>query len=154
MTAHEGRPILSLAVRRGTLCMLFFRGRKLCDWRCSKKAAQSPDLATDTLRNWIARYRPEVVISQNPDAAGRKGQATIAILADIARVIEDADLQALIVTRAPRFENLYAEAADLAERYPVLKSRCPRKPPCYGSEPRALVYFEALAMAHQVFEGR
>ncbi|NSY37537.1 hypothetical protein [Leisingera sp. ANG59] len=129
--------------------MLYLQGIKLYDWQVSEKAGQSPESAIEALRTWFNRYKPEIVISQNPDVPGRKGADTIAVLAAIARAIEDADVHGILVTRAQRFNNLYEEATALAKRYPALQGKCPRKPKCWEDEPRGVIYFEALALALQ-----
>lgn len=150
----EGQRVLSLAVRRGQVGMIYFENRDVKDWHMSKKAGRSPDDAQEVLKEWIDTFVPHVVISQNPDCAGAKKGATIDILRRILDVISDAHLMDIIVTKAKHgFRDMYEEAEHLAKKYPKLTRLVPQRPKFWMTEPRRLVYFEALAMADQVFEG-
>jgi len=143
----DNRRILICAARIDQLCVLFMRGKELCDWQVSRKGARNPKAAATQMRKWIDEFRPDILISENPDTASRKGEKNTNILRAIAAVCEDNPALNMIVTRAQRYKNLYEEAAILAMRYPQLMQWSPKKQPIWKSEPRNVIYFEALSMA-------
>ena len=116
----------------------------------SRCGGASPEAAVRTLRAWLELYRPDFAISQNPDAPGRKGAHAVAILLALSRAIQDAAPQELIVTPIKRHRNIFEAAKMLDDLYPGLNKPVPEKPPIWNSEPRSMVYFEALALAHEV----
>ncbi|MFC3615624.1 hypothetical protein ACFORG_17845 [Lutimaribacter marinistellae] len=144
--------MLAVAVRRDLACMMYLQGKTLKDWRVSHKAARSPGDGVSVLRTWMAIYEPDVVICQNPDSAGRKSARNILILTAMARVISDADVLDLLVTRRYAYRNIYEEAAMIARRYPALKQKLPKKPRIWETEPRRIIYFEAMALALAVLD--
>ncbi len=139
--------MLAIALRRDLACMVYLQGKSLKDWRVSHKAARTPGDGVSVLRNWLAIYEPDVVICQNPDSAGRKSERNVAILKAMARAISDADVMDLLVTRGFQYRNIYEEAAVIARRYPALKHKLPKKPRIWETEPRRIIYFEAMALA-------
>ena len=146
--------MLAVAVRRDQACAICLQGRRLRDWTVSHKAARSPKAALEVLGRWMAIYRPEIVISQNPDSAARKSPRNRAILRAIARAIADDTVLDLLVTRTMRHDNIYEEAAAIAARYPALRHKLPGKPKIWETEPRRIIYFEAMALALQVLDGK
>ena len=152
MTCNDGRRVLAIAILRGRMGMILLHGQDLCDWRSSKVAYQSPDDAVRALRVWVKRCDPGIVISQNPDAPGRKGKRAIAIMQALARAMSDAEYMDILVPRTRRFDNIHEEAAVLTKRFPELAGKYRDKPPIWKTTPRSMIYFEALAMALQVLE--
>ena len=120
------------------------------DCRMSRQGGADPDAAVAVLRQWLALYRPEMVICQNPDAPGRKGRLAIAILMALSRALEDAAVQEIFVTPNKHHANVYVEAQALIRCYPTFPKAPPKQPPIWCAEPRSIVYFEALALAHEV----
>lgn len=146
--------MLAVAVRRDQACAVCLQGRKLKDWTVSHKAARSADDALEVLGRWMAIYRPEIVISQNPDSATRKSARNRAILRAIGRAIADEDVLDLLVTRTFAYDNIYEEAVAIVARYPELRHKLPTKPKIWETEPRRIIYFEALSLALHVLDGR
>lgn len=133
--------------------MMYLQGKALKDWRVSHKAARTPGDGVHVLKGWMTMYEPDVVICQNPDTAGRKGDRNVAILKAMARAISDEDALDLLVTRRFEYRNIYEEAAAIARRYPELKHKLPKKPRIWETEPRRIIYFEAMALALFVLDG-
>lgn len=152
MSGSRRQGLLSIAVRRDLACMVYLQGKSLKDWRVSHKAARSTTDGVVMLRRWMAIYEPDIVVSQNPDSAGRKSKRNIAIMRAMARVTSDADVLDLLVARTFQYSNIYEEAAVIARRYPALKQKLPKKPRIWETEPRRIIYFEAMALALVVLD--
>ena len=144
--------MLAIAVRRDMACAVCFEGARLKDWTVSHKAARSPQEALQVLSRWVDLYSPDVVVSQNPDSATRKSAHNREILSAIGCFLEDGDVQGLLVTRTYGFDNIYDEAAAIAVRYPDLQHKLPKKPRLWETEPRRIIYFEAMALALHVID--
>jgi len=148
--AAKARRILAVAARQDQLCALYMLGEKIEDWCASRQGGSSAGVAVLQLRRWYKTYQPEILISENPDTATRKGEKNINILKAIAAESKDYNAPNFLVTRQQRYKNLYEEAEALAERYPDLAPKLKEKPQIWESEPRDVIYFEALSMALQV----
>lgn len=132
--------------------MVYLQGKSLKDWRISHKAARNARDGVYVLRRWLAIYEPDIVVCQNPDTAGRKSARNVAILKAMARAIEDEDVLDLLVARRFQYRNIYEEAVVIARRYPALKHKLPNKPRIWETEPRRIIYFEAMAFALVVLD--
>ncbi|WP_197917298.1 hypothetical protein [Thiosulfatihalobacter marinus] len=115
-------------------------------WEGSAEMAKDADGAAKQLRAWIQEFQPDVVVSENPDAAGKKSGVQIPILQAFVEVAQDVQAVNLVVRRERPFQNVYDEAKRLAEEFPDLEGMVPEKPPIWGKEPYNLVFFEALAL--------
>ena len=148
-----GLRVLSVAVATGRVGYAFLVGGKLCDWGLSRKASRSPEQAASQVRQWIAYFRPDVVVTEKVEARTRKGEKTKRLIDAIAAVGRDAKLLDVAVSRIRTFKNKYAEAAALAEQFPEIKPWLPRTRRIWDPEPRNTIYFEALALAVCVIQG-
>ena len=101
---------------------------------------------------WIERYRPHVVVTEDPSSRGSKGVNTHRILEAITSVAERADLIDVFVSRRFGHENKYDEAISLGKRFPVISAWAPAKRRIWEAEPRGTVIFEALGLAVQVVD--
>lgn len=138
--------VLSVAARCGRLGAVVVEGGELIIWDTSGKGARSVSRAVVKLKVWIEHFRPDLLVTENPDMAGGKRGRQLAILHAFLDTGQDADLLNLVIRRERRFENVYKEAADLATRFPELAPYIPVKPPIWGNEPYGLICFEALAL--------
>lgn len=144
--------MLVLAAKTGRIgCVLLVDG-VLKDWKISENGSKSGNAAVQVFRTWLADYQPDLVVSENPDTASRKGEKQRAILKVFADVAEELPLLNMVVARKRRFKNLYLEAAALAERHEAIAALVPSQPPIWLPQPRQMVYFEALALAESVME--
>jgi len=147
--ARRNQRVLAVTARTGRLGCVVVDDGDLVIWDTSEKGAASPEAAGAKLRAWIAEYRPDVLVSENPDAAGRKHGLQIEILKTLAEIGQDLPLLNLVVRRHRRFHNAYEEAQDLGAQFPELSMMVPQKPPIWGNEPYNLVLFEALVLVRE-----
>lgn len=147
-----GSRVLAVAVASGRVGYVFLVRGKLYSWQLSRKAVESPEDAVRFAKGWIDRMRPDVVVTEKLTTRCRKGQAARAATEAIARIAEDASLFDVSVERPHFHANKYAEAEALADRFPELRSRLPRRRRLWDSEPRNTTIFEALALALAVID--
>lgn len=145
-----GLRVLSIAAGTGRIGYVFLVGGKLEYWVLSAKASETPELAAQQAERWIDELEPEVVITEKLDQHSRKGTLTKQIIAAIAKVAEDRYLNDIALPHVPKFQNKYEEAQELAKLYPDILPWMPKKPRIWESEPRNMIYFEALALAHEL----
>jgi hypothetical protein len=145
MQAEAGR-VLSVAVRTGRMACVVLDGSDLVIWDASRKAAKSQARASKKLKRWIDEFRPEVIITENPDCAGQKRGEQIKILKTLASVAEDQPIVNIVACRKKRFKNAYLEAEDLGQHFPDIRHLVPKKPQIWKPEPYYLACFEALAL--------
>jgi hypothetical protein len=146
MHAEPGRT-LSVAVRTGRMACVVLDGGDLVIWAASREAVKTQASAAKKLQRWIKEFRPETIVTENPDSAGQKRGEQIKILKTLACVAEDQPILNMVVRRQKRFRNAYLEAEDLGRQFPDLVHLVPKKPPIWKSEPYNLAWFEALALA-------
>ena len=144
---REGQRVLAVAARSTGLACVLIEAGDLLLWVNSEAGTKGPDAAVAVLRKWVATYRPDVVITENPDAAGAKRGRQIAILRALHEAAQDMELLNVSLRRHQPFKNAYEQARDLAQRCPEIERALPVKPPIWKSEHRNLVIFEALALA-------
>lgn len=138
--------ILAVAARTERIGCVIVENGDLIFWEGSAEMAKDAAGAAKQLRAWIHEFQPDVVISENPDVAGRKGGVQIPILRAFVEVGQDEPIVNLVVRRERPHRNVYEEANRLAEEFPDLEGMVPKKPPIWGKEPYNLVFFEALAL--------
>lgn len=144
--------MLVFAVATGRAGAVLLVNGKLKDWRLSQAAAASPRLAKLWARRLIDELQPDVIITEAPDSGTRKGQGTRAVIAAIADMATELEVHHSSVRRERHYANKYAEAAALADRFPEIAPWLPKQPRIWEAEPKATVYFEALAMAVDVLD--
>ena len=143
----KGQRVLSVAARTGRIACVVLDDGDLEIWAASEKAASSATEAAKKLRAWLQEFKPDVLISENPDTARKKRGVQIPILKTLASVGEDSGLRNLVVRRERRFRNAYIEAAHFGQKFPDLTHLVPKKPAIWQGEPYNLAFFEALALA-------
>ena len=126
---------------------MFFIGDKLKHWAISVKASKPPKLAAKQAGQWIDELEPDVVITEKIGKHSHKGKLTKQLIAAIATVAENRYLNDIAVPRVQNFRNKYEEAKELARQYPDILPWMPKRPRIWESEPRNMIYFEALALA-------
>lgn len=147
-----GRRVLGIAVASGRVgFVLMFRGRP-CQWGLSRTAAQSVTDARRIAGQWIARFRPDVVVTEKTTVRCRKGKKTKEIIEEIAAIAAEAELYDVAVPRPRPVPNKYAEAEALADRFPDLRPRLPDPRNLWDSEPRNITIFEALVLVLTVVD--
>lgn len=146
---RNGQRVLSVAARTGRIACVVLDEGELVIWDASEKGSFSATDAAKKLRAWVKEFKPDVLITENPDAAWKKRGVQIPILKALASVGEDLGIQNLVVRRTRRFANAYVEAKHLGEQFPDLAHLVPKKPQIWQSEPYNLACFEALALVRE-----
>lgn len=142
--------VLAVAVATGRIACVFLIDGQLKDWRQSRIAALNTKTATRVVQSWIDDLGPDLLISEHPDTAHRKGRRAKAILQTIGEVFDAAEGLNVQLARTQGYQNKYEEAKALIKKYPELLPWLPLKPPIWLPEPRQTMYFEALSLVEQV----
>lgn len=135
--------------RIGFVCI---QDGKVIDWAMSRAASRSPKKAAKRLRGWIANTKPDAVITERLDKNTRKGAHARDIIEALAREAEHHELYDISVVRKRRFANKYEEAAAYAARFREVAHLLPSRPRLWQSEPKKMIYFEAIALALAVID--
>lgn len=138
--------ILAVAARTERIGCVIVENGDLIFWEGSTEMAKDAEGAAKQLRVWIQEFQPDVIVSENPAAAGKKSGVQIPILRAFVEVGHDEPIINLVVRRERPYQNVYDQAKRLAEEFPDLEGMVPDKPPIWGKEPYNLVFFEALAL--------
>lgn len=139
--------VLAFAAASGRVGSVFFVGDELIDWHISDKAARDETEAAAHAKSLILDLRPDVVVTEEPEGARKKGSRTLRLIAAISHTAQESHLLDVAVPRAHLYPNKYAEAEALVARYPELAPWQPQKRRFFDNEPRNTVLFEALALA-------
>lgn len=141
------RRVLSIMAASGKVGYLLLENRRVVTKGLSRKASIGEAEAATSAAHWIEQLRPDVVVTEHIPKRSRKGANTRAVTDAIAGVAELADLRHVRVVRGHSHANKFVEAAALAKAFPELAPLlpAPRKP--WDSEPKPIIYFEALALA-------
>lgn len=145
--------VLAVAAASGRIGYVLMLGGRLVDWGMSNKAAEAPALAAEQIQKWINSMQPNVVVTERPEDASKKGDKTKHLIAAMANIAEHNYLLDVSVPRLQDYQNKYEEAAALAEQFPDLKPWLPKPREVQDNEPRATVLFEALSLALFVIRG-
>ena len=139
--------LLAFAAASGRSAIVFFVGEQLMDWRISECAAKSADQAKVWIERQIEALKPDVIVTENPTQASRKGEISRSIIEAVSWVAERLQLLNPRVTRQHQYANKYEEADAIAELYPDLKPWQPTRRRFFENEPRNIILFEAMSYA-------
>lgn len=142
--------ILAVGASTGRVGFVYLEDGKCVKWRMSRQAAKSTQNAARVVQSWIDDLSPDLLISEKPETACRKGARTKSILETIGTLFDKADGLNVRLTRHQSYQNKFEEAKALARTYPELKHLCPLQPPLWMPEPRCMTYFEALSFVEQI----
>lgn len=149
---HEPRRTLALGLRGSQLCCLYFAGDRLVDLRASRKGAMSVGGSCDVLTSWIAHFKPDCVVLEDHQNAGRKGAHKRKLLRELDAVVDASEAKKITAIRTKTHANIYDAAAELVQQHPTLRPYLSAKPPIWEAEPRNMVFFEALGLVARYFE--
>lgn len=140
------RRVLAIAAASGRVGHVLVIGSNVADLGMSRKASLGPTAARTYAAQRIEDLRPDTVITEKVLRRSKKGEKTRAIIAAITSVADLADVLNMEVVRGRSHPNRFAEAKELAGRYPALRPYLPnvRKP--WEAEPKTLIYFEAVSL--------
>lgn len=142
--------VLTVAVRHGRVAVIFLCEGEPSAWALSVKAARSARNARGFLGEWMAKHEPSVVVLENPLTAKRKGKRAKTILAALEALVRQSPAMIALACRMQHHPNIYAEAAAFAEAYPQMAPKLPTERKPWESEPRNVIFVEALALAQNV----
>ena len=143
--------VLAVAARSTYVGCVHLIDGQLADWGHGE--IHSVGEATAKLLSWLDIYKPDVLVTEDPTTEFKKSGKQIPILEAFVEIGREAPVMNIVMTRKKTHKNLYLQAASLAEHYPEIASRVPKKPPIWLPGHRNLVYFDALALAKRVVEG-
>lgn len=146
MTRPQRQRLLSVSARSGRIGCVVIEDGDLKFWQGFETSNKVSAEVLEHVKFWMQTYRPDVFISEHPDAAGSKSGKQIEILQALADFGQDQTILNMVVRRTRPFANAYEEAAQLARHFPVLQEIVPKKPPIWSTEPYRLVFFDALAL--------
>lgn len=145
MVANRGR-VLAVAARCGRLGCVVIDNGDLIIWDSSRKGASSVQHAMASLQAWLDEFRPDVLVTENPDSAGRKQGRQLRILRAFVDIGRDANIVNLVIRRQRPFASIYDEAEHFGEQFPDFAPLIPTRPALWEKEPYQMIYFEALAL--------
>ena len=96
--------------------------------------------------DWITYYAPEMVVLEEIPADTRKGAYTQSLLLAIESAANNVNVEHVRIARPASGPNKYADAAELAAEFPQIASWLPHPRRLWETEPRNVIYFEALAL--------
>ena len=150
----EPEKVLAFSAASGRIAYVYFERSRLRDLSLSSTASASPKNAAKFARRHIIRLNPDVVITEKIAKRSRKGAHTRALVQAMAREAASHEVLDVSIARVQHHANKYAEAESLAKRFPELKSVLPKPRRIWEKEPPALTYFEAAALALEVFSNK
>ena len=145
---------LAIAAASGRVGFILMRGNTPVDWGMSRKASSSPKALYKVMTQWIEKLQPDMIVSELAYSSTHKGARTHKLLEAANKQADEASCLNVTVIRKQQYGNKYIEAAALAKCYPTLEPWLPEKPPAWLPEPRAMIYFEALALIEAIKENK
>ncbi|AUH34660.1 hypothetical protein [Paracoccus tegillarcae] len=142
--------VLIVAVRHGRVAVIFLHEGQPTHWALSVKAARSAKEARGFLGAWMGRHEPSVVVLENPRSTKRKGKRATTILTALQQFADTSPAMLALACRMQHHPNVYAEAAAFAAAYPQMAEKLPTERKPWESEPRNIIFVEALALAQNV----
>jgi len=144
--------LLAVAVSSRRVGYVFLTGNRLMVWKMAVKPIQSSMDAAGWLQQLINKLRPDVVVTEKLDETTRKGDRSRTINSTFQRIAAENYVLDVSIKRLREFANKYEEAASLADLYPNIRPWLPKKRQFHEVEPRRMVMFDALAIAHAVIQ--
>jgi len=146
--------VLAVAVASGKVGYVFLQSGRLQDWGITVKAAKNRSDLVGFVQGLINDLRPDVVVTEDCGDGCRKGSKTKRLIRSLTELISHNAVLDVSVSRPRTFQSKYEEAEMLAADHPEIAGYLPiRKRRIFDFEPRGMVLFEALALAHEVMKG-
>jgi len=143
--------VLAFAAASGRVAHVLVVKDRIKSLGMSRKASMGPMEARAYAAQQIEQMRPDIVITEKLLTTSKKGARTRQIIDALRAVAELADLESIAVARGQVHVNRFAEARDLARRYPTLRPYLPKVRRIWEPEPKTLIYFEALSLIETTF---
>ncbi len=141
------RSVLAVAVASGAASWVYLVDGDLKDWEMWREQTANHAKARSLLRNLMARYEPDTVVTEDPDRNCAKSGNALKLLQVLAQDARDQAPHHVRVVRGRNSQTKYDEAKDLSRRFPALAAYLPDEPKLSKREERRLIIFEALSLA-------
>jgi len=146
--------VLAIAVASGKVGYVFLHDGQLQDWGITVKAAKRDNDLVGFAQGLINGLKPDIVVTEDFAAGCRKGARSRALISSLAELASHNTVLDVSVSRPRTFQSKYEEAEWLATLHPEITGYLPaQKRRIFDFEPRGMVLFEALALAHEVMGG-
>jgi len=146
--------VLAIAVASGKVGYVFLHSGRLQDWGITVKAAKSGSDLVGFVQGLINEWQPAVVVTEDCDDGCRKGKKTKRLIRSLAELASHNAVLDVSVSRPRTFQSKYEEAEALVAAHPEIAGHLPaQRRRIFDFEPRGMVLFEALALAHEVMRG-
>lgn len=142
--------IMALSAISDRIGLVYLRGGHLKDWSSSGTATTSPVAAAGYVQEAINFYSPDVVVTEKLTQRSQKAEGTQKLIHAMARTASENYVLDVTVAHEHPYRNKYEEAAALAKLYPAIAAWLPKKRRYFDWQPRNLVLFEALSLAHKI----
>lgn len=146
--------VLAFAAISDRIGYVLLHDDRVKDWQATEKATLSSVEAAEFVQQMINFHRPNVVVTERLGPDNRKGEATQRLIDAMERIAQENNSVIHVATQHHHaYPSKYEEAAALAKRYPALKPWLPKKRRFFDNQPRPMVIFEALSLAHSIAHG-
>jgi len=149
---YENHRVIAVAAATGRIGCVLLVGAKVTQCKMLRRSRLKSEIAARQVQVWIRNMHPEALVTEDVGFNSRKSKTTIRNIHAILDEGRNANLIVYPVLRKKRFKNKYEEAVALAKYHPDMVTYLPvQNRKCFDTEPRKLIYFEALSMAHVAY---
>lgn len=141
------RTKLAVAVASGVMAYVYLVDEDLKDWGSWRSQTADHGKARSLIRDLIARYEPETVVTEDPDRDCAKAGDALKLLQVIAQDARDQAGHHVRIVRNQSDQTKHDEAKSLAARFPAFAPMLPEEPKLFVREERRMILFEALSLA-------
>jgi len=138
--------VLAMSAASGKVGHVLVLNDRVVDLGMSAKASKGPTEARTYAMQRIELLRPDVVVTELLMRTTKKGDKTRSIIEALTSVANVANVSSMEVARGRSQANRFEEATDLAQMFPAMRRYLPKVRKPWESEPKTLIYFEALSL--------
>lgn len=153
------RRALAVDVTAKGFAYVVLEGREsLVDWGLAQVMPATSARVRDRVRKLLRRFEPEILILEEPEGS-RRGRRARRLIRGLSNLADQEDTAWCMVSRAQVEEafgdpaNKYEIARAVAELFPELEHRMPRKRRAWMSEDERMGIFDAASFALTVLGG-
>ena len=146
--------VLAVAVSAGRAGDILLRNGMVQDWGTTERLARKAEDIQTFLRNLIAGYNPDVVVTESVGKGCMKHPGTKALIEALASEAAEHEVLDICAPIPRAYPSRFERAVALAQRHPALQGYLPnRRPYFYENTPRGYLLFDALALAESALSG-
>ena len=138
---------LAVAVAAGVLSWVYLVDGELKDWETWRARVADHGKARSKLRELIAAYEPDTVVTEDPDRSCAKAGQSLKLLRVVAQDARDQAAHHVRVVRSASDATKLEKAQNLARRFPPVAPLLPAERKLSRREERRMIVFDALALA-------